>query len=52
MVKGAVTQATTTIDILKTIPYKVSLRKVDSKHVKHKVLHYLSAVPVRNAWTK
>lgn len=40
MVKGTIREATATIHILKTILYKVGLRKVDRKHVKLKVLCY------------
>lgn len=47
-----VTQATATTHILKTILHKLGLRKVDRKHVKHKVPLYFSVLPGRNAWTK
>lgn len=52
MGSGTITQATATVHILKTIQYKVGLRKVDRKHVKHKVLHYFSVLPGKNARTK
>lgn len=46
----ALTPTATTIDLVKTILYEVSLRKVHSEHVKHKVIQYSSWVPRGNAW--
>lgn len=52
MVRGIITHGTATIHTLTTTLYEVGLRKVDKKHDKHKVTHYFSVVPRRNAWTK